>query len=109
MDASNVMKSAATLPDRSMVIITPARVRLRQLSADNAEKRPKPARSGYVEDILCSTIHVPRDRQGVLASLRPGAHYFYHDGVKENFSPRCRVTLQYGRRYEPWGAEVILQ
>jgi hypothetical protein len=107
IDAGN---DAATLrtryPDRTKYIITPAKVRLRLIPANSAQKRQQPVLSGYVDEILTDTIHVPRERLGVLASLKPDAQYFYYDGMKENFTPRYRVMLKYGRRHEPWVAEV---
>jgi hypothetical protein len=107
IDAGN---DAATLrtryPDRTRYIITPAKVRLRLIQANSAKNRQQPVLSGYVDEILTDTIHVPRERLGVLASLKPDAQYFYYDGMKENFTPRYRVMLKYGRRHEPWVAEV---
>lgn len=92
--------------DRHRYIITPAKVRMRLVQADAKQKRKQAVLSGYVDEILCGTIHVSRDRLGVLASLKPQEHGYY-DGRKEPFVPRYRVTLNYGWRYEPWVAEVI--
>lgn len=96
-------------PDRKKYIITTALVRLRLLRGDENEKMRKPVLSGYVDEILTAAIHVPRDRQGGLASLKPDMQYYYNDGKKDNFNPRYKVTLNYGRRYEPWVVEVIPQ
>ena len=94
-------------PDRTKYIITPALVRLRPHLTADTQKLQKPELSGYVSEVLTSTIHVPRDRQGIVASLKPEVNYFYYGGQKDNFTPRYRVTLNYGRRYEPWVAGVI--
>lgn len=93
-------------PDRTKYIITPAKVRLRLIPIDMTTGR-KPVLSGYVDLILTNNIHVPLDRQGLLASLKTDVQYFYYDGQKEPFSPRYRVKLNYGRRYEPWVAGVM--
>lgn len=93
-------------PDKKRYIITPAKVRLRLLPADSAASRHTPVLSGYIDSILTDTIHVPRDRQGLLSSLKSDAQYFYYDGAKKSFTPRFRVALKYGRKYEPWIEEV---
>lgn len=107
IDAGN---DAATLrtryPDRTRYIITPAKVRLRLIPANSSQKRQQPVLSGYVDEILTDTIHVPRGRLGVLASLKTNEPNFY-DGRKDTFTPRYQVTLKYGRRYEPWVAKVM--
>ncbi len=95
-------------PDRTKFIITPTKVRLRLIPADKTNKR-KPVLSGYVDMILTNEIHVPLDRQGVLATLKTDVQYFYYDGQKKPFTPRYQVKLNYGRRYEPWVAEVMLK
>lgn len=92
----------ARYPDGTRYIITPAKVRMRLLPANTSNKLEKPILSGYVDDVLTETIHVPRNRQGVLASLKPDSQKFYYGGARENFTPRYRVTLKYGRRHEPW-------
>jgi len=107
IDAGNdTIKLRTRYPDRSKYIITPAKVRLRLIPVNSTNKLQKPLLSGYVDEILINEIHVPRDRQGVLATLKPNEHNFY-GGSKETFTPRYRVTLKYGRRYEPWVAEVV--
>lgn len=107
VDADN---DAATLrkqyPDRARYIIAPAKVRMRLISANSMQNWQQPVLSGYVDEILTGTIHVPRDRQGVLASLKPNDHINFA-GQKDVFTPRYRVKLNYGRRYEPWVAEVL--
>ena len=107
IDAGNDAARLRTrYPDRKRYIITSAKVRLHLLPADSATERHTPILSGYVDDILTGTIHVPRDRQGILAALKPDVQYSYYDGVKKSANPRYRVTLKYGRRYEPWVEEV---
>lgn len=93
-------------PDRTKYIITSARVRLRLIPRDEKTGR-KAVLSGYVDLILTNAIHVPLDRQGVLGALKSDVRYFYYDAQKEPFTPRYRVRLNYGRRYEPWLAEVV--
>jgi hypothetical protein len=106
VDAGNdAVELRKRYPDRKKYLITPAKVRLRLLSANKMMK--KPVLSGYVDEILTDTIHVPCDRQGVLASLKPNEHDLYYDGRKESYVSRYTVTLNYGRRYEPWVAEVV--
>lgn len=93
-------------PDRTRYIITPAKVRLRLIPIDEKTGR-KPVLSGYVDQILTNDIHVPQGRQGVLAGLKTDVRYFSDDRQKEPFIPRYRIKLNYGRRYEPWVAEVL--
>jgi hypothetical protein len=93
--------------DRTRYVITPALVRLNLLRVDAAEKQRKPVLVGYVREILTDEIHVPRDRQGILASLKPAEYYSFYDDRKDNFAPRYTVKLTYGRRYEPWVEQVM--
>lgn len=100
---NDAAKLRTRYPDRKRYIITPAKVGLQLLTAN----RYTPVLSGYVADILTGTIHVPRDRQGLLTSLKSDVQYFYYDGEKNNFAPRYKTTLSYGRHYEPRVAEVM--
>jgi len=70
-------------PEQKKYIITPAQVRLRLLAADETGKLRKPVLSGYVDEILTATINVPRDRQGVLAFLKP----------EEKFSIKMKANI----------------
>lgn len=108
IDVGNDPAKLRTLyPDQQKFIITPAQVRLRLLTADETGKMRKPVLSGYVDEVLTATINVPRDRQGVLTSLKPEENYFYQDEDKHDVTPRYKIKLSYGRRYEPWVVAVL--
>lgn len=108
IDAGNdPVKLRKLYPDKQKFIITPAQVRLRLLAVDETGKMRKPVLSGYVDEILTAVINVPRDRQGVLASLKQEEKNFYQDEDKRDFSLRYKIKLSYGRRYEPWVVAVL--
>ncbi len=94
-------------PDRTRCIITPALVRIQLLRAHDQEPRRSARLAGYVERLLTDSIQVPRDRRGALTSLAASRQEYSFSGQSEKvFAPRYRVTLNYGKRHEPWVTAV---
>jgi uncharacterized protein DUF4824 len=84
-------------PDATRYIITASRIAIRSTSG------PAPSQvttlSGYIVELLPSTINVPRPFspivRGAVATRSP-------TGSPESWAPRYTVTLRYGRSLEPW-------
>ena len=94
-------------PDRTRCIITPALVRIQLLRAHDQEPHRSARLAGYVERLLTDSIQVPRDRRGALTSLAaPRQEYSFSGQSEKVFAPRYRVTLNYGKRHEPWVTAV---
>lgn len=94
-------------PDRRRCIITPALVRVRLVRGSDEGILRAPFLAGYVEQLLTDSIQVPRDRQGILASLADSPQEYSFSGQPDKaFAPRYGVTLHYGRRHEPWVTAV---
>jgi hypothetical protein len=57
---------------------------------------------------LTDEIHVPRAKQAALDALvsKTGTAPAYSYQYIRDREPRYAVTLRYGRRYEPWIAEI---
>ncbi len=107
----------ARYPDRSRHAVVGAitRLRLDRTWDEEAKTWKTPHLAGYVSEILCTEIHVPLDKRRVLDDIRvarareagrPERQDFegyspYHQGP-----PGFRVTLNYGRRFEPWIDDV---
>ncbi len=98
-------------PDNKRYLIASALVRLtyvRQYNDDKKNNEP-PKLTGYISEILVDEIHVPKAMRSVLDALtmkekgRPEPYYSY--GVNKQ-EPRYKVTLYYGKRYEPWVANI---
>ncbi len=86
-------------PDRGKYLIVQAEVRLTVVDApveENGVQHPASLR-GVISSILVDRIVVPRDLHSALVLLRKDRRSF--SGPHE---PRYRVTVNYGRRYEPW-------
>jgi hypothetical protein len=105
-------------PDRSRYIVSSALVRL-ALRAWNpvTRKRCDPFLQGYVSEILIDTIHVPRAHRALLDAVRQEEKRASEEAerktggldfprARRSRGPRFQVTLKYGRRLEPWIAEV---
>lgn len=96
--------------DNHKYIITPAVVRIQHYAESrdpSGNKRP-PRLMGSVSDILTDEIHVPRAKRAALDALvsKTGTTPDYSYLYSRDREPRYAVTLQYGRRYEPWIAEI---
>jgi len=86
-------------PDRGKYLIVQAEVRLTVVDArveKNGVRHPASLR-GVISSILVDHIVVPRDLHSALDFVRNDRRSF--SGPHE---PRYRVTVNYGRRYEPW-------
>jgi len=94
-------------PDRSRFALTPAVVRL----SLNTYPPDRPELVGHISEILIDEIHVPRGRRAYLDRIRE-EELRQRDSASaapqstwlpgEAQGPRYRVTLGFGRRYEPW-------
>jgi hypothetical protein len=98
-------------PDNKRYLIMPAKVRLsydRNYNVD-AKKSGPPKLTGYISEMLVDDIHVPKTMRAVLDALaskntsQPESYYSYGINKQE---PRYKVTLNYGKRYEPWIADI---
>jgi len=103
--------------DRSRYIITPALVRLNyRYPVKEKGVVKEPARYyGSISRILTDSIHVPGDMQTPLAALQKRSSKYrspvYYEGAKETDpkQSRYRVTLVYGKRFEPWVSAVRME
>jgi hypothetical protein len=78
-------------PDQSRFIIAPGIVKM-----DWNYENKKAVPSGYVSDLLVENIHVPLEfRRPIDDILSKNLHH-------ETNSPRYKVQLAYGARFEPW-------
>jgi len=98
-------------PERRRHIIMPASVRLHLVPSQSAAAKGKGARlQGYVEQILVSHLYVPRKLHPPVESAmkhRQGSPYLaqpYGSSMEEKAS--YTLTLLYGKRYEPWIADI---
>ncbi len=99
-------------PDNKRFLIAPAQVRLsynRNYNVDT-KKNEQPKLTGYITEILVSDIHVPKSKRAVIDALNTGKvknppRSYYSYGVNKQ-EPRYKVTLVYGKRYEPWIADI---
>ncbi len=98
-------------PDNRRYLIVPAKVRLMFTRRHNDETRKSepPKLTGYITELLVDEIHVPKSMRAVLDALvvkgksKPETYYPYDMNKQE---PRYKVTLTYGKRYEPWVANI---
>ncbi len=104
-------------PDKGRFIIAPALVRLQFITSmhypENASAPDRPAKvRGSIEQILVSEVHVPCAMRRLLDDVRAAQkaererHKDVPDVGPEDREPRYAVTLQYGRRHEPWVVQV---
>ncbi len=121
--AMDVGRDAAALrrryPDRSRYIVTGAVLQLQFRKPWDEKRRAygEPILSGSVSELLVSTIQVALDQRPVLDAVvketsagdgqAGGWEQFPYDyGPSLAAPPRYEVTLDYGRRFEPWIAGV---
>jgi hypothetical protein len=98
-------------PDSKHFLIMPAQVRLihNKFYNNDTKKSEPPKLTGYITEILVNDIHVPKSMRAVIDALTnkvknpPGSYYSYGINKQE---PRYKVTLVYGKRYEPWVAGI---
>ncbi len=94
-------------PDRGRFIIAPGLVEVRYYSTGiGLGAAGQQARfTGYVSRIFGTEITVPRAHRAVLDSLERHAGDVAPEFSSEG-GPRYAVTLVYGRKHEPWIAEI---
>jgi hypothetical protein len=84
-------------PDQSRYIIAPGIVKV-----DWNYENKKPVLNGHVAHLLVENIHVPlefrRPMDDILLNKHPD---------QETDSPRYKVQLAYGARFEPWIRSVM--
>jgi len=87
-------------PDRSRVAVVPAIVQAstRVGTPPREGVAPPVGIQGFIQSVLVSSIHVPRDLAATLSSI----------GLRSAPAdpPRYAVTLRFGRRYEPWVVDI---
>ncbi len=87
-------------PDATRHIITAARIALR--STSDASPAHVTTLSGYIVELLPSTINVPRP----FSTMVREAAATKSDQPPESWQPRYTVSLRYGRFLEPWVVDV---
>jgi len=104
--------------DRGRFIIAPALVRLQFLASVRDPEHPsapeQPAKvRGSVAQILVNEVHVPRSMRRFLDEVMAAQKAERERNkeampyvLPEDREPRYAVTIQYGRRYEPWVVDV---
>jgi len=97
--------------DNKRYLIVPAKVRLTysRYYNDEIKKSEPPKLTGFISELLVDDIHVPKSMRAVLDSLAMKGKgltesYYPYDMNKQE--PRYEVTLNYGKRYEPWVANI---
>ncbi len=108
---NDAVKLRAIYPDRARFLIAPAEVQLEFVNEliDDARKYRKPFIYGNFS-LLVEEVHVPLEMRTWLDKIRKAEQKSgsgvmgRNERMKEG--PRYSVTLQYGRRYEPWVVEV---
>ena len=92
-------------PDRRRYIITPALAGVHLVSSSDESEKKTPKRvQGYVREILIDRIHVPLSKKIPLEKVLTDETYKRGEDGRTHYE----VTLQYGKRYEPWIVEIKL-
>ena len=89
-------------PDRRLVAIVEATAVLIYV----ANPGQAPFLAGRVTAVLPGEIHVPREWRGLLTPLQPSQRVTASPPPPRE--PRFRATIAWGRRFEPWIANVEL-
>jgi hypothetical protein len=98
--------------DSSKYIITPAVFDISMNYIPRKKEPPKspkkPYLSGWVRAISIKQIHVTSDyRSFFISDIKTHTKtYLPRDKPLSDLEPRYQVTLNYGKRYEPWIADV---
>ena len=93
----------ALYPDRSRYLVTAAEVRMR-VNYGQANGGILDTARGTITRLLINPISLPERFHSVLSkatstsSVKPHNRYYGYNAKP----PRYRVTVQYGRRFEPW-------
>jgi hypothetical protein len=99
-------------PDQSEYIITPAVFRISRHYPSRKNGQPKSSQKyylrGWVQDTLIPEIHITSDyRSFFISDIKTHTKiYLPRDKPILDLEPRYQVTLNYGKRYEPWIADV---
>ena len=99
-------------PDRSKYIITPAEFIIQRhyvsKNKDDPKSHGKWYLGGWVRNILIKEIHITSDyRSFFISGIKTRTNsYLPRDKSLSNLEPRYQVTLNYGKRYEPWVVDV---
>ncbi len=99
-------------PDRKRFIITAAKVGLHFARPyyKGTEKKEPLKLGGYLSEILVDEIHVPRTMSSILDAILTKAGRqavpVYSYGFMHDQEPSYKVTLYYGKRFEPWVGDV---
>lgn len=98
--------------DQSKYIITPAvfdiSMHYTPRKKEESKSPQKPYLSGWVREISIPEIHVPSDYRSFFTSgiKTHTITYLPRDKPLADLESRYQVTLNYGRRHEPWIADV---
>jgi len=101
-------------PDRNRYIIAQAIVRIQVAYVyreNDRERRERvPVLNGYIQKVSVNTLHLPHLYRDRFLKLTSKARYISFSSPREAMkkipAPRYAVTLHYGKRYEPWIAEL---
>ncbi len=93
--------------DRSKYIITPAVFRI-SFRGKGESKSSKNSLYGWIHEIPIPKIHVNSDyRSFFISDIKTHTvTYLPRDKPLSDLEPRYQVILNYGKRYEPWIADV---
>jgi hypothetical protein len=101
--------------DKNRCLIMPVLVRLnlKEAATENGNHEEPRVLTGSLDKVLTDTIQVPHDKQRILigtsktGGIRNGLlPYLKSQGADKPPSARYAVTLNYGKRFEPWVASV---
>ncbi|MCF8720660.1 DUF4824 family protein [Nitrospina gracilis] len=102
-------------PDRSRYLIVRGIVRIRKTYLPSNKNKKVGSNdaviNGYIQKILVDSLHVPHLFRDQFLRLVSKPRYWSNArnrrvGKKNDMEPRYAVTLNYGRRFEPWITEI---
>jgi hypothetical protein len=104
----------AKYPDRTRYIIAQGIVRIRLDYSfprnDPARDKRRPFLSGYIQKISVNILHIPHLYRERFLQLTSKPRYISFTGpegiAKKVQAPRYAITLNYGKKYEPWIADL---
>jgi len=107
LDAKQLRKK---YPETSKYLISPGIVRITvhfiTLNDEIPKTQSRRILKGHIQEILIDEIHVPFKKRKFFKNFKKhrgfGGNYFPENTPKDKLQPRYQVTLNYGRRYEPW-------
>jgi hypothetical protein len=97
-------------PDTGKYLITRVRVTAHAYFRGNKNNPFQYDIQGFVSEILPSTLYVPREYFSLIQRRnhrRTNYYNRYNPNANDANQPHYQVTLDYGKRYEPWVESVM--